>query len=62
MMIHEGQFVKDGEYILWAWSLLEEQAEQTQAENEKPLITNSCLSCGTFNVDDNHECKGRQVA
>lgn len=60
-MIIEGQYVKDGAYILWAWSLLEEQRETTESTEE--AIENMCLSCETINVDEKqHQCSGRQVA
>lgn len=56
-MIHQGQYVKDGEYILWSLSLLEEAT--TTIETPAIRIETMCLDCGAINVGDDHECERR---
>lgn len=58
-MIYEGQYMPDGQFIEWAWRTFQ-QGEEPQIAT---YIENICLSCGTVNVDEDHECsEGKQVA
>lgn len=44
------------------WAITQSEYEERKRQQGVVYISTICLSCGAINVDEEHQCNGKQVA